>query len=388
MINRKIGVNDMTKLSLPLGDRIRKVREEFGFTQGDLAKKAGLGPGQIISQIEKGQREIKAYELVRLSRVLNTDLYGLLLQQDLSSPQLLWRNNLDPEFQKMKEREFVNRCQEYHGLEELCEFKPQRNLPRFDIDIASLNFNTANRLANDCSNQLNLGSRPATCLERLLENAYGVKIWFMDLSEKGSAACVKGPFGPAILMNKTEAPWRRNYSFAHELFHLITWESLPPSLLKSQNRIWQKVEKVAEVFASNLLLPADSILAAFNERVSNHVIKYIDLIGIAREFDVSTQALLYRLLNLKRLNKKLVENLLNDPKFKEIDVSTIHQHWWDPPEIPERFVRLGFLGYKKGMCSRARLSSYLQVSLLDLSEFLHKYGLSEEEDYQADIATA
>jgi hypothetical protein len=158
--------------------------------------------------------------------------------------------------------------------------------------------------------------------------------------------------------------------------------------LKSQNRIWQKVEKVAEVFASNLLLPADSILAAFNERVSNHVIKYIDLIGIAREFDVSTQALLYRLLNLNRLNKKLVENLLNDPKFKEIDLSTMHQHWWDPPEIPERFVRLAYLGYKKGMCSRARLSSYLEVGLLDLSELLHKYGLSEEEDYQGDIATA
>jgi len=93
----------MNKSSLPLlGDRIRKAREEFGFTQGDLAEKAGLGPGQIISQIEKGQREIKAYELVRLSRVLNTDLFGLLLQQDLSSPQLLWRNNLDPEFQKIK----------------------------------------------------------------------------------------------------------------------------------------------------------------------------------------------------------------------------------------------------------------------------------------------
>jgi Zn-dependent peptidase ImmA (M78 family) len=144
----------------------------------------------------------------------------------------------------------------------------------------------------------------------------------MDLGKKGSAACVMGEFGPAILMNKSEAPWRRNYNFAHELFHLIAWESLSPDFLTSDEKIWGKVEQVAEVFASNLLLPADLVLNAFNEKVSNNKIYYIDLVGIARDFDVSTSALLYRLLNLGQVDKKTVEKLLSDPEFIKLDTAT------------------------------------------------------------------
>jgi len=62
--------------------------------------------------------------------------------------------------------------------------------------------------------------------------------------EEGSAASAIGPFGPAILMNSKEAPWRRNYNFAHELFHLITWESLKPALLLQQRLKRQFTERL------------------------------------------------------------------------------------------------------------------------------------------------
>lgn len=376
----------MKKIGLSIGEQIRKSREELGFTQAILAEKSGFSSSQIISQIEKGERELKAFELVTLSRILKTDFYSLLVPPKTPVPQLLWRNKIDHETQKMKEREFLNHCQEYHDLEELCGFRARRNIPRFQIEPSILNFQTVRRIADECRDQLNLGSRPAACLEGLLENIYGVKIWYMDLGEKGSAACVKGPFGAAILMNKTEAPWRRNYNFAHEFFHLITWESLPSDFLMARDDIWQEAERVAEVFASQLLLPTDSVLNAFEEKVSEGRIKYADLVGIARDFDVSTSALLYRLLNLQRLDKETVERLLADQEFKKIDRSTMHQRWWDPPDIPERFVRLAFLAYQKGRCSRAKLASYLNVSLIDLSDFIEEYGLIEGENYQAEIA--
>jgi hypothetical protein len=62
--------------------------------------------------------------------------------------------------------------------------------------------------------------------------------------EEGSAASIWGPFGPAILMNSNEAPWRRNYNFAHEVFHLITWDSIPPGLLSERVDLQNKVVMV------------------------------------------------------------------------------------------------------------------------------------------------
>jgi len=374
--------------ALSLTERIRTIRQSLGFTQEDLAQKAGFGSAQIISQIEKGERDIKAYELVKLSKVLHTDLYEFFAKEMKSTAKLLWRNKIDENIQNLREKEFINRCQEYHSLEELCNFRPPLKLPQCDVESTSLSFGAAQSIAQQCGGQLNLGSRPASSLERLLENAYGVKIWYMDLGQKGSAACVMGAFGPAVLMNKSEAPWRRNYNFAHELFHLITWNSLSPELLTSDEKIWGRVEQIAEVFASNLLLPADHVLPAFREKVADNKIKYIDLVGIARDFDVSTSALLFRLLNLGQLDKKTVQKLLGDPEFKKFDTATMHQRWWDPPMIPERYVRLAFLAYKKGKCSRARLASRFGKSLRELPNFLRDYGLFEEEDYQTEIAVA
>jgi Zn-dependent peptidase ImmA (M78 family) len=221
-----------------------------------------------------------------------------------------------------------------------------------------------------------------------LENQYGVKIWYGDLGEKGSAASTISTFGPAILMNSKQAPWRRNYNFAHELFHLIIWDSVPPVVLMKDQSLFDAFEKYANAFASALLLPAEPVLNEFQKRVKNNSIRYTDVIDIAREFDVSTEALLYRLCNLNQINRKTVEKIINDSDFKKIDKASMHKIWWDPPPIPERFVLLGFIAYQKGNVSRARLAEYLETSLFDLKNLLLEYGLDEDEDYEAQIRTA
>ena len=206
--------------------------------------------------------------------------------------------------------------------------------------------------------------------------------------EEGSAASTMGPFGPAILMNSNEAPWRRNYNFAHELFHLITWDSIPPAVAKADMIFWEKLEKIANAFASSLLLPADSLNYEFNRHLKGSKMSYTDLIGIARSFGVSTEALLYRLLNMKRITKPALEKTLNDSLFREFDNTTMAQCWWQPPEIPERFVVLGFMALQKGNVSRAKLSEMLETSLIDLPSVLHEYGLSDQEGYDAEVHIA
>lgn len=369
-----------------IGKRVRSFRLRSGLTQQELATRLGFNSKETISQIEKGDRDIKALELSELSRILSVSMNDFLrVEKPEGKPVVLWRQ-FPEEHKKSKEALFINRCRQYAILEDLSDMRGGWSLPQKDVDPDHLNYETADQLAVEIRKEFGLGDRPALVLENALQNVYGVKIWSLDMGE-GSAASTIGSFGPAILMNSNEAPWRRNFNFAHELFHLITWQSIPPSKIKNNPDLWDWLEKVANAFASSLLLPSESVTVEFNKYLKNKNISYTDFIDIARSFGVSTEALLYRLLNIKRLTRSVLDKVLKNPLFREIDRSTMAPQWWQPPEIPERFVRLAFVAYQKGRLSRAKLCDMLDTSLIDLSSTLQAYGLSNTEGYDAEVRT-
>jgi len=370
-----------------LGQRIARFRKELDLKQKDLASQLGVGSPQIISQIERGDRDVKAWELAKLSKIFHVSVSDLLATDEPEAlPSVLWR--VLPKMDKeIKEKEFLKRCREYALLEELNGITPHRDFPQEKADPHKINFDDAQRLAERVRQEFSLGDRPALVLERTLLDRYGVKVWYDEL-EEGSAATTIGSFGPAILMNSKEAPWRRNYNFAHEVFHLITWESIPAELLVKKPILWKRIEMIANVFASCLLLPGDAVRVEFNERVKDGKIAYIDLIAIARSFDVSTEALMYRLLNLNLFNKKTVNSVLSDEEFRSIDQTTMPSNWWEPPKFPEHFVILALRAYQKGKLSRAKLAGLLETSLLDLKETLQEYVLDDRESYKTEVRAA
>jgi len=377
----------MNPSSKIIGGHVRSFRRRSGLTQTELANEMGFKSKETISQIERGDRDLKAWELAQLANFLSVEMNELLRSEERKpDPIVLWRE-VPKNKKKLSEAAFIKRCQDYALLEQLSGMQIGRKLPQKKASIDSISYEEANVLANEVRREFNLGDRPAREIEKTLENGYGVKIWHYKLDE-GSAASTIGPFGYAVLMNSNEAPWRRNYNFAHELFHLITWESIPPKIIKKKSEIWEYIEKIANVFASTLLLPADAVTEEFERNVSDNKIAYGDLIGIARNFDVSTEALLYRLVNLKRLDKKNVEDLLSDRLFRDIDRATMAPNWWEPPEIPERFVRLAFIAYQKGRLSKSKFAEFLDTSLIDLPQILQNYGLSDRDGYNAEVRAA
>jgi Zn-dependent peptidase ImmA (M78 family)/DNA-binding XRE family transcriptional regulator len=353
-------------------------------SQQQLAKEMGFSASQIVSQIEKGERDVKAWELVNLAKALRVDVSQLLtVEEPKPSASVLWRKY--PEADKeLIEAEFLQRCEQYALLEKLCDVIIKEELPTRQVDYETLTYEYAEELGEEILNRFGLGSRPASCLSDILEEKYGVKIWYENLDE-GSAASTRGSFGAAILMNATEAPWRRNFNFAHELFHLITWPSFSTKSLQEDCELWNEVERRANAFASSLLLPSEELSEAFESRIKKNRVEYTDLIEVGREFGVSTEALLYRLLHLRFLQKDVVDSLLGDDDFRSLDKSFRSTDWWKPPAIPERFGRLAFVAYKKGKLSRARLAEYLNTSLIDLSNTLLEYGLDDSKNYQASV---
>jgi len=101
----------MTETSKQIGQRIKKLREEIGISQQDLADRLGvLRP--TISQMENGKRKISVDELIKLSKILNTSI-----------PYLMGLEN-QPEIILQEGREKMAKPQIRINV-------PQRNLKKF-----------------------------------------------------------------------------------------------------------------------------------------------------------------------------------------------------------------------------------------------------------------
>lgn len=371
-----------------IAERIRSARKRLGLTQMDVARRAGIAAHQTISQIETGRRDVKAWELAKLARALETSLADLLGSVERRAPATIrWREPPGNRREEVEAR-FLRRCEEYATVEALSGVEPSTDLPRYEPDRSSVSYADVSDLAAEVAKWLDLGSKPATSLTKALEEEHGVKIWYEDLRDGGSAASALDGFGAAMLINRNEAPWRRNFDCAHELFHLVTWRSLPYRASSKGRRDADQLENWANAFASALLLPADELLPILDRRADGRGIAYGSLIEVARRFDVSSAALVWRLVNLGRVKRSEAKRVLADPKFGRLDRASMVGKWWEPPPLPQRFVRLAFLAFERGRLSRARLAELLETSLLDLPSTLRDYGFDELEDYEAELALA
>jgi len=370
----------MADIGSSIGARIKAARKRLNISQDELAVRAGFEHRQSVSQIENGSREVKAAELVRLCQALHISLTELLDAREPSVPRVCWREEPAAGCKEYEAR-LLSFCRAYHSARRALEESEPRRLPDPNLNPATARYQDVDKLALEVAGLLKLGARPASSLAGTLENQYDVLIWFTPLQSGGSAACTRGEHGDAILINADEPPWRRNFDLAHELFHLLTWDT---SWGDDQRK---NVESLANCFAASLLLPADELRAALAERCCGGEVDYADLVSIARDFGVSTEALLWRMCNLWWIKREDVDSALEDDKLRQLDKAARRGGWQDPPPLPERFVRTVFFAYAKGLMSRARLAECLETSLVDLDDQLAQFGI-EDGDYHQRIACA
>jgi XRE family transcriptional regulator, fatty acid utilization regulator len=212
-----------------------------------------------------------------------------------------------------------------------------------------------------------------------------VLVLYQDLRNAGSAASLSGGDCRAIAINSTNAPWRRNYDLAHELFHLITWDLFSEDEIAALSKDGKKslAEQLADAFASALLLPEEEVRSEYRKRVADGKITYISLVEIAREFRVSTEALLWRLANLMLLKKKDVEKCLTDPAIRDVDRQAhAEDKTWDrAPYLSVRYVTLAIKAYFLGKLSRARFAEYIDKPFSEVADFLATNGYADDGDY-------
>lgn len=364
-----------------LANRLKKARERTGLTLSDAAARLGFANYQTLSSIEKGEREVKASELALCAKHYFCSMATLLTDDSLLGSEdmcLLWRKAPSEDKRAETEASIRYRLENFDLLETLLGIGQQGNSQPLNVKPEDLQSDlNIDRLAKKVSDVLNLGSRPAFTLPKIMEQTMRTKILYVDLSDLGSAASTVHPkLGSAIVVNSNEAPWRINYTLAHELFHIITWNLFTPQQLQGDAAYFEDVEKKAERFASTLLLPAEELKAELFDRIVDSKLSDTDIIEVAYDFGVSSIALLYRMKNLGWLTYDQVTEVRKNEEFSRLDRQIRSEKKISAP-FSERYILLAIKCLRNGLISRGKFAEIMGINRPEIDEFVEINGLPE-----------
>jgi len=380
-----------------LGELLRKERESLDMTLVEVSKKLNFNHYQTLSSIEVGEREVKAWELAKLAEIYGRDIdYFLNLESSEEKGRILWKSPEESTQKSLLERKFLLICQRYQKLIELLgENEATHYTFKFKIDkhklLSSDAFKYVEDLAFNYSPILNLGSRPSCCLAHALEEKMGIKVIFLPMASDISQGCTIDPnFGMAALINENNAPWRRSFDLCYEFFHLLTWNLFKEEEIYQNQKIGKsQIAKLADVFASAFLLPEKELRDEFEKMLDDKSISLLDLVQIARDFNVPLEALLLRLTYLGLLDKEKIQEDLENGNTKDFDKKYRHSQWAETtkPHLSTRYISLAIKAFLTGKITKETLAEYVDESSSAIPSFLRKYGYDENEDYTIEYRT-
>ena len=357
-----------------IGRRLKIAREAIGYTQTKAAEESGIGESSI-SEFENSKREPKFSQLSRLAEVYKKKIEFFFVDKPIIEKVMLWRDKPNAEEEKKKtEEEFYQLCQQYRDLEILVDEVKQPKLLVPDItEPEKFDYDQAELFAKEVQKKFRLGDVPIASLKQILEEIYYVKIFYLNFP--GSAiSTVSQEFGPAILLNARNKQWRRSYDLAHELFHIFTWD-----IFRARSKIKSDYEdKFANAFASRLLMPEESIKDRVKESLNSEgQISLGQLDDMAREFDVSLAALIYRIASIYKFKKEDTEKYINSAERYLTFLKP--RPSYQPAKLPERYCDLALRALRERKLSLMQFAKYMDISYRKAQEYLtEEEGFTDE----------
>ena len=239
---------------------------------------------------------------------------------------------------------------------------------------AHSSFEDAQAAGEAAANLWELGVRPAERLRSVMEDRLHILVLNVDTPPGISGAASRVPGLNCALVNRRESEGRRNFDLAHELFHLLTWDALPPERAvptdePPRGKRW-RVEKLAENFAAALLMPEATMKQAWAAKTADDAV-HERVNEIAGEMGVSSLACKWRLRNLGLLSKAEVEAI--DDGLLAAN-SALACWTTEVPTFSSHFIGVVAHALDMGRLSVRRAASLLGVSVTQLARILRTHG--------------
>ncbi|MBV7336956.1 helix-turn-helix domain-containing protein [Chloroflexi bacterium TSY] len=379
-----------------LGQKLQRVRKRQGITQAAAAELLGVAR-TTITAIEKGERRIKAAELLALSNAYGQPVGNFLSGRPMiEPPAVLFRSDwsMDASLEASQHiRESVEQLVElatnYYELEQLTDNVRNHYYPRvYRYSDFSGTEQAAESLAISERNRLGLGDRPIQCLRALLEESAGLRIFYLPLHNSNKFSEIyffDQTLGGCIAINlkHVSSPGRCRWSLAHAYSHFLAHRNAPlASVNTNSNSRKPESEYFADSFAEYFLMPASSLTQCFNEIYqTKEKVTPADLVQIANDYGISFEALVRRLEGMKLVPKGIYDRLkkrgFQPEKAKEKLGLT---DFPEPREmLPERYVELAMQAYDEEKSTESQLANFLQVDRLDAREQYVKWEEKAEQ---------
>jgi XRE family transcriptional regulator, fatty acid utilization regulator len=355
--------------------RLKHAREKSGLTQAQLSEKLGFKDRQTLAAIEAGQRKILAEEMVEAARALNVDLDYFTDSFRLDGEaKFSWRSarnapsNLLEDFEARAGR-WIATYRKLGTRGSAAAGPLQYRLPLTERST----FEEARAVAEGLGQQWELGEIPALNLEGRLREKLGALVLYVDAPAIISGAACQLPGLNAVLINRKEPEGRRHYDLAHEAFHLLTWEQMPPAHTETEiprGGKGKRIEQLADNFASALLMPERTLTPRWQARGEGDIHGWLNT--TASELLVTAVALKWRLVQLGWLTKAE----LSEIKDTKLTANGRPKKDQSVPRLfgPE-FVERLHTALSEGELSVRRAASLLQMTIEDIADLFKAYQL-------------
>ena len=358
-----------------IGRRIKALREKRNFTQDDLAKLFGFNDRQTVSAIETGARRVTAGELVLAAEKLGesidyfTDPFRLIGEGNFS-----WRQkNVDAEQLEAYEQCAGKWIAAFRALRSQVGHEPPLLRHTLSLDSYS-SYEDAMQAGERFADQFDLGKAPALQLAEVMEKELDILVLMVDAIDGVSGAACHLPDLDAVLIARREIPGRRYFDLAHELFHILTWEAMPPKHIEeSEGGSRNRVEQLANNFAAAVLMPLEVLdqFGDWSELAEKKLIARLNL--VADELHVTSSALRWRLVALGKL-KKAIANSLPEAKLRNNSRDSATEAA-PPPLFSPSFMEVIGSAIEEGKVSVRRLARLFDMSVDDLPDLFTAQGL-------------
>jgi len=274
-----------------IGQRIRQARESLRISQQDLAAKLGYASPATVSHFESGERRISIVDLQRIAEILGPPL-EYFLQSDSEKC-----GSDQEDIQHLSFRAYEIRPTARDTVIAFLSFakKHGKEAPSFLDGLKKLSPGVAATRVLKAAGVTDVPVSPRYIASRL-----GIPVFEWDFPDEISGIFASDQGRVCIGVNEGHPRVRQRFSISHEMGHMIfdSHEEVffdfavaeVGHLSESTKNINREMK--ANQFAADMLMPARWLRKDFEEYGD-------DIPSLTKRYEVSQQALWFRLINLK-----------------------------------------------------------------------------------------